>query len=350
MFRKFLWGAAAAGVAVLTALPVAAQAAEAPIRIRLGYQSLWANGGEIFEVLRHTNILELNGLSAEFKTFTYGGPLGEAAVAGEIDNVFAADAPTLRAAARIPGTKILSRTHDQRFAILVRPDFQGGLADLRGKRLSGPFGTTVFPRSLQAIIAAGIADPFKEMTVINQDIAEQATSLQSGQIDAVTTWDPAFEQILQQKIGKILWQAPLGQGMGVQALSGKWLAHYGDDGAVRLLKSWIIATWWASQHIDQAHAWFVKTSRLSPQILQAAASVDRYLRQPVADPKSIDFTISDAEIRDTQAVVDFLHDRKLLTARIEAAPFYDAAPEKRAQAEIAAGNYPDLAKIQITAP
>jgi ABC-type nitrate/sulfonate/bicarbonate transport system substrate-binding protein len=92
-------------------LPDKAQAAE-PIKVVIGYQSLWAAGGEVVEVLRHTNIFELNGITAEYKTFTFGGPLAEAAVAGDIDNVFAADAPVLRAMARMPGSKILQRTHD----------------------------------------------------------------------------------------------------------------------------------------------------------------------------------------------------------------------------------------------
>src|ERR1700722_5775884 len=64
-------------------LPGAARAAE-PIKVVIGYQSLWAAGGEVVEALRHTNIFELNGISAEFKTFTFGGPLAEAAVAGDI--------------------------------------------------------------------------------------------------------------------------------------------------------------------------------------------------------------------------------------------------------------------------
>jgi ABC-type nitrate/sulfonate/bicarbonate transport system substrate-binding protein len=146
--RTFLIGAgtAAAGAAGLFQSPAIMSArAAGPAKITLGYQTLWAGGGQIFETLRHTNILDLVGLQADFKTFTFGGPLGEAAVAGSIDNIYAADAPTLRAAARIPGAKVLHRTHDQRFGIVVRSDFKGtGLADLKGQKLSGPFGTTVF--------------------------------------------------------------------------------------------------------------------------------------------------------------------------------------------------------------
>lgn len=340
-----LVGASATGAFPLPGLIRTANAQQ-PIKITLGYQSLWAGGGQIFETLRRTNILELNGIQAEFKTFTFGGPLGEAAVAGSIDNIFAADAPTLRAAARIPGSKVLQRTHDQRFAIVARPDFEGGLADLKGKRLSGPFATTVFPRSIQAIVAAGVSEPFKQIRIVNQDVAEQAESLRGGLVDAVTTWDPTYEQLIQQKIGKVLWQSPAGAS-GIQALSGPWLERYGEDGAVRFLKSWIIATWWTSNHIAEADEWFGKTSRLAPHLLTVADKADRYLRQPVADVRTLDFTISAPEIADTQKVLDFLHEQKLLTNRLEAAPFYDQGPLKRAQAEVAAGRIPELSKIAV---
>lgn len=345
--RQFLVGSGLA-VGALSGLAPTRSRSRERITVTLGYQSLWAGGGSVFEALRHTNILELHGVEASFRTFTYGGPLAEAAVAGAIDNVFAADAPTLRAMARIPGSKVLQRTHDQRFAVIARPDFTGGLADLRGKRLSGPFATTVFPRCIQAIVAAGVKEPFKDIRIVNQDVAEQADAMRAGAVDAVTTWDPTFENLIRQKLGRVVWQAPLGAGSGIQGFSGPWLQRYGQDGAVRLLKAWIVATWWTSRNIGQADAWFSRTSRLDADILTAADNADRYLRSPVADIRTLDFLIPARDVQDTQGVLDFLHDQKLLSNRIEAAPFYDMAPLERAQREIAAGDHIDLGRIGIT--
>ncbi|MDA9490306.1 hypothetical protein XI08_18895 [Bradyrhizobium sp. CCBAU 11361] len=348
--RTFLIGAGTAigGLATGFPRPAIVSAQSKPLsRITLGYQSLWAGGGQIFEALRHTNILELNGIEAEFKTFTFGGPLGEAAVAGRIDNIYAADAPTLRAISRIPGSKVLHRTHDQRFGIVVRNDFKGTtLVDLKGVKLSGPFGTTVFPRSIQAVVAAGIKEPFKDITIINQDIAEQAESLKSGLVDAVTTWDPTYERLLQQKIGRELWRDPKGAS-GIQALSGPWLARNGEEAAIRFLKAWTLAVWWTSNNLTQADEWFAQTSRLDASLLRAATDADRYLRAPVKDVKSLDFAVSDAEILESQRVLDFLHEQRLLTARLEAAPYYDRGPITIAQKQIATGDFSDPAKIRI---
>jgi ABC-type nitrate/sulfonate/bicarbonate transport system substrate-binding protein len=329
-------------------LPDWARAAE-PIKVVIGYQSLWAGGGEVVEVLKHTNIFELNGITAEYKTFTFGGPLAEAAVAGDIDNVFAADAPVLRAMARMPGSKILQRTHDARFGILAQPDFQGGLADLKGKKLSAPFATTTFPRSMKAIVAAGVKQPFQEMTIINQDIAEQTNAMQGHLVDAVTTWDPTMERLVQQKLAKVIWSAPRGENIGMQGFSAKWMQAHGNEGAVRFLKAWIMATWWTSNHIDQAHEWFAKTSRLPIDLLKIATDFDRNLGTPIADINKVDLTLSDADIASSQDVMNFLYDNKLLTTKIEVKPYFDMGPLTEAEAEIKAGKVPDLKAIKVVA-
>ncbi|MFG1465032.1 hypothetical protein V5F77_19285 [Xanthobacter sp. DSM 24535] len=344
--RLFAGGILACSIAAGTAPAHAAD----PIKVAVGYQSLWAGGGEVVEVLRHTNIFELNGIEATFKTFTFGGPLAEAAVAGDIDNVFAADAPVLRAMSRMPGSKILQRTHDARFGILVQPGFQGGLADLKGKKLSAPFATTTFPRAMKALVAAGIKDPFKEMTIVNQDIAEQTSAMQGGLVDAVTTWDPTMERMIETKTAKTLWVAPRGENIGLQGLSGKWIEKYGREGEVRFLKAWIMATWWASNHMPQAHEWFAKTSRLAPNLLEIATNFDRNLAAPIPDLAKVDLSVSQADITGAQGVMDFLYANKLLNAQLDVKPFYDMGPLKQAEEEIAAGKYPPLADIKVITP
>lgn len=337
---RFMVAVAASGLVPFSAF------GQQPIEMNIGYQSLWATGGEIFETLKRTNILELNGIKGNFKTFTYGGPLGEAAVAGEIDNIFAADAPVLRAVARIPGAKVLARTHDQRFAIIAQRDFKGGLVDLRGKTLSGPFGTTTFPRCIEHIVAAGIRDPFKEIKIINQDVAEQATSLQSRAVDAVTTWDPTQERLIQAGY-KVLYASKPGEGGGWMGLSGKFLSKYGEEGAVRFLKAWIMAAWWTSNNIETAHDWFAETSRIDKGLLRVSAQADRYLKSKVADIKTMDFVIDEDQMRASQRVMDFLHAQKLLQARMDVAQYLDMRYIRKAQTDIDAGRLPKLSDIKV---
>jgi sulfonate transport system substrate-binding protein len=345
--RQALRLTGAAAIAI-TGFPALAQSS-APNKITLGYQTLWAGGGEIWETLRNTNILELHGIEAEFKTFTSGPPLGEAAVAGAVDNFFAADAPVLRAAARLPGSKVLARSHDARYAVLAQPDFKGGLADLRGKTLSGLFGTTVFPRAVRQITAAGVAEPFKEIRIINQDVADAAASLQAKQVDAIVTWDPTQEKL--QRLGyKSIYDSKQGENFGWIGLTGNWLQKNGDDAAVRFLKAWITAAWWTSNNLEQSRTWFAATSRIDKDILLVAENADRYLRKPVADIATIDFRIDAATAQGSQAVIDFLVSQKLLAQRIDVNAFVDVSAIERAQVDIKAGRRIDPARIAVRRP
>jgi ABC-type nitrate/sulfonate/bicarbonate transport system substrate-binding protein len=348
--RQFLAGSGVAlGALAATGLssrPALSQ--PKPVKITLGYQTLWAAQGEIFETLRRTNILELNGVQAEFKTFTFGGPLAEAAVAGEIDNIVAADIPVLRGAARLPGTKILARTHDARWALVSQPDFTGGLGDLRGKKLSGAFATTTFPRSVEAIVAAGIKDPFRELTIINQDVAEQVNALQSKQVDIVSTWDPTLEKLVRSGY-RLVHESARGDNPAWFALTGKWLAANGEDAAVRVLKAFVTAVWWTSNNIDTAHGWFSQTSRIDRELLIAATQQDRYLSAPVPDITTLDFQIAAAQSESSQRVINFLVERKLLQTPIEVSPFIDNSLVRRAEKEIAAGPRLALGDIKVVA-
>jgi len=318
------------------------------VKMTFGYQSLWATGGEISETLRRTNILALNGIVADFKTFSQGAALGEAYVAGATDNQFAGDFPTLFAVARKPG-KVISRTHDWRYAILVTQDFKGTrLADLKGKRFAAPVGSAVFPRAMGHLISAGLKDPFSDLTIINQDIGEQVAALQGKSVDAVLSWDPTVERILQTGLAKPLYMSKPGEGQGWLAVSQEFLDKTGRDGTVRFMKAWIMSIWWASNNVATAQKWFGETSRIPVDLLVASAKQDRYLKQPVQDIKSIDLLISDQDIRDTQAGMDFQVARKLRTNKTDVASLVDMQYLRQAQRDIAEGKHPALAEIKMT--
>src|SRR5262245_50571137 len=66
-----------------------------PTPIRIGWQTAWVPQAQLAMVLKNTKFLESNGLRGEFKSFSYGGPLSEAALADQIDVLFAADQPAI---------------------------------------------------------------------------------------------------------------------------------------------------------------------------------------------------------------------------------------------------------------
>jgi len=347
---RFLRAAAGASTVAATTpalfLRSTARARAAEWQVRIGYQALWATAGNVYETLRHTNIFERNGISAEFKTFTYGGPLGEAAVAGYIDNVIAADVPVIRAVERAKGWKVTNRLQDSRFAVMVAPDFKGSsLNDLIGKTVAAPFGTNVFPATVLHMISIHIPNPLQEIRFINQDIAEQAVALQAKQVDAVISWDPTEAELERKNLARILWPSA---NFGWQGFSPKVLENTGL--MVALMKSFAEAVWWTSNHVQQARDWFGKTSRIGAYALEKSDSADRFQKVPIKDLREIDLAIPEAEIRKSQLIMDFLLERGLLSEKANVTQDVDMAFWKEAKAQIDARKHLKLADIKIVTP
>ena len=61
--------------------------------VKLGWQPPWANQGQLVTILERTDLLQREGVKVDFVPFTYGGPMSEAALAGQIDIMFAGDQP-----------------------------------------------------------------------------------------------------------------------------------------------------------------------------------------------------------------------------------------------------------------
>lgn len=317
--------------------------------LRIGYHAAWNGQGEIYETLAHTNILELNGVPATFHVFAYGGPLAEAAVAGDLDIGMAADVPILRVVGRRPEWKVVNRTHDWTWSVLVRPDSGiKTLADLRGKRLAAPFGTSVFPRTYRQLLKAGFKEPFKEITLINGDLGEQVEALQSKSVDAVASWTPTSQKIIEAGLAVPIYESTKDDGLAWQALGPAVLKDRGL--AVRYLKAFVTAVWWASNHLDQAQKWYSETSHISPEMLRLLAKDDRYLRAPVRDIKKIDLAITPKETKEVQGVMDFLVEQKLLTEKMDVSHAVDDSLIRQAQADIRDGKLPPLASIAVVKP
>jgi ABC-type nitrate/sulfonate/bicarbonate transport system substrate-binding protein len=123
-----------------------------------------------------------------------------------------------------------------------------------------------------------------------------------------------------------------------------------NDLTVRYLKAFIMAVWWASNNLDIAQKWYAETSKITPDMLRVFAADDRYLRAPVHDIKTIDLSITPAEIAEVQGVMDFLVEQKLLTAKMDVNSAIDNRHILQAQKEIQGGKHPSLSAIKIVKP
>jgi ABC-type nitrate/sulfonate/bicarbonate transport system substrate-binding protein len=317
-----------------------AQQAQAPIRI--GWQTGWSTQGQLAQVLKHTDILDHYGLVGDFKGFSYGGPLNEAALAGELDVIFTADQPAVTLIARSANWKIVARLIDFRACLIVPPDSPAKTtSNLRGKTVAIPFGSGTHRIALSMFKSAGLM-PDRDVKLRNLDILEQSTLAQTavggrwGEIDAMASWDPTVALLESKKLARVLESRPA---LSVVVISEDFIKR-NPEAVVRFLKSYRLAYAYYATHAQQANGWFVEETKtqLPNEVLDAAAAFERNMKaKSVSD---IQVALSNAELAQIQEGADFGLAQKL-TAR---------SPNMRAATDLSfltsAVNSPELMKLE----
>jgi ABC-type nitrate/sulfonate/bicarbonate transport system substrate-binding protein len=310
----------AAVLVVLGAFAVAGPTAVAtdlpPVRI--GWQVPWATQGQIVQSLKRTNVLELNGLRAAFKGFSYGGPLNEAALGGEVDVIFTADQPAAILLSRGAAWKIVARMMYNRVALYVPPDSAiKSVAELRGKTVAMPFGAAAQREALRAMTTSGL-DPARDLRVINLDIYEQSgivrggTRTSWGQIDAMAGFDPVPAMFEEEGRARMLH---VGQVVSLLLVSED-LARRRPADVRAFLRSFLGAYWYYATNRDLADRWFQDESRLTfaPGVLARAAAVEPNTR--VTRPDQLDVWLTEDHLARIQEGADFIFRQRLTTVQV----------------------------------
>lgn len=324
--------------------------AEESISIRIGWQTSWATQGQIAMVLKKTNILELNGLKGEFKSFTYGGPLNEGALAGEVDVIFTADQPACILLARGAKWKIIGRLIYNRVGTIVPPDSRiKSIADLKGKSIGIPFGAAAQRETLKALKEAGL-DPQKDVRCLNIGIYEQVNVIQKGNnrnwpnIDAFSTWDPPLADLELRKKARVL---DYGLVTAVIVMSESFIQKH-PDAVVGFLKSYITAFYYYATHQQEANMWFKEEAKLDfdTAVLDLAASVEPNLKATTLE--EVNISLSDNDIQKIQSGADFIYEQKLTDKHIkDVREYINLDFLKEAVREFASGGNDYLSKIKI---
>lgn len=132
--------------------------------------------------LMHTNIPELTGVELDYIGFSYGGPLNQAALAGEVDLMLTADQPAAALMFRSDGYKVVARMMNNRTCTYVPPESSvRSLKDLSAKSLAGPVGAAA-----ERVVLAALKDNGLELDSINFgniDMGQQAALIAAGSSD-----------------------------------------------------------------------------------------------------------------------------------------------------------------------
>jgi len=258
--------------------------------------------------------MELNGLKGEFKGFTYGAPLNEAALAGEIDVGFVADQPAVSLLARGAKFKIVARLINFRAAVIVPPESEiKQVSDLKGKAVAIPFGSTTHRIVLRMLKDAGL-EPGKDVRIINMDITEQSGVVVAGSkkrwkggVDAMASWDPNVAIFESDGLARVLKYE---LGLGIVYMSEEFIKRR-PEAAISFLKAYVEAYYYYATHQQQANRWFAEEARIqfNPSLLDVAASFEPNVA--VKSVEEIDVNIYERHVKMMEEGAEFAFSLKL---------------------------------------
>lgn len=288
-------------------------------KIRIGWQIPWATQGQLVQILKHTGILGENKLEADFKGFSYGGPLNEAALAKEIDVVLTADQPAATLIAKNPDWVIIGRLMYNRVSLYVPPNSPiNKVADLKGKTVAMPFGAAAQRMTLKAEKDAGL-DPNKDVNNINLGIYEQSDlvrdtkAIKWGSIDALAGFDPTPAIFEEKGLTRNLQVSNV---VSLIVVSREYIQRY-PEAPANLLKSFIEAYDYYRNNIGQSDSWFIEEAKLdiTPDVLKLSASPEPNLK--VTDKKDIRLGFTDEDYQIMQEAADFIYGQDLVKTKVD---------------------------------
>jgi ABC-type nitrate/sulfonate/bicarbonate transport system substrate-binding protein len=292
--------------------------------VRIGWQIAWATQGQLAQVLINTNALQLCDLKGDFKSFTYGAPLSEAALAGQLDVAFIGDQPAVNLLSRSNDWKLVAKLMDFRVAIVIPMNSPiKSIADLKGKTLGIPFGASTHRVALQMLEEAGL-NPTKDVNIVNIDILEQSDIVNSGKgkswpkVDAFASWDHHIALYESKGLAKILKS---GTALGVIAISQKFI-DANPEAAISFLAAFKLAYYYYANNQDQADKWFFDAAegKFDLKILRDVGSFEPNLSKKQLNEMAIDFSTQNITMLQTAA--HFAYNQKLIQHSVKIQDLY----------------------------
>lgn len=257
-----------AGVFALTVLLAGeskgAEEEEASVPIRIGWQIPQVTQAAIVQVLKRTDVLTRYGLEPNLIPFSFGTPEVEAALAGELDALFAGDQPAINLLAHGGKWKIVARLYDDKVSVIVPQDSQiHTIADLRGKTVASPFGSIAHREAFLEQQAAGL-DPEKDVKNLDMDILNIRNAVLEGSdetwegFDAAAVWAPHSTAFELSGHARNLTDTPA---LGVVAISNEFMTKH-PEATVQFLVGLVRAWDFFSRNPDRVMRWYNDDTQL----------------------------------------------------------------------------------------
>ncbi|MFP5020677.1 ABC transporter substrate-binding protein [Pseudonocardia phyllosphaerae] len=291
--------------------PPVDRAALAGVTLAVGDQK-----GGSQSLLRAAGLLDDLPYRVQWRTFTSGPPLIEAARAGAIDVGGTGNTPVIFAAAAKARVQIVSanRGNSASDAVLVRPGSPLRTAeDLRGKRIAVAKGSSAHGQLLSTLRAAGMTLDDVDATFLAPSDAYAAW--RQGDVDAWAVWDPYTSQAVHDDHARVLVDGTrTANGYGFQVASNAALADPARSAAVAdLLARIAAAQTYSDTHREQrAKVWSDET-KLPLAVTRAA----------VASGVDLPVPLDDAVVASEQQLSDSFTEAGVIPGRADFGAFVD---------------------------
>jgi sulfonate transport system substrate-binding protein len=247
--------------------PAASDSAWAGLTFIIGQQ---ASG--IVTLVKDSGTLDNAPYKVQWALFSYGPPLVAAEDSGQVDIGDVGDIPPINGAAKDTGFRVVAAeepvtsTEAGDYILVPKGSPIKTLADLRGKTVAVPIGSSANGFLLSAIESVGLSP--KTVDFVNLAPGPGAAAFDSGKVDAWAIWQPQIS-IEQQKGTRILLAGhpPLDYDTGFYVASLKDLQNPVRRAALTdLLERLARAYQWGDDHISAWEQAVEQETQVTPQI------------------------------------------------------------------------------------
>ncbi len=281
------------------------------VTIRVGWMTSWADAGRVVESLIHTDIPKRNGVNIAFRSFFFGPPMNEAALAGDVDVTVVGDMPALALLAASDDWSVICRTLYFPYGLLVGKHVTArDVAGLKGMKIGVGFGTGPQPTLYRWLEEAGL-DLKSDVTLVNLLPQEMAEAFRANRVDAIIIWEPTLSLLESSFGGRVLREAV---GVGFMCVRNSIIAQHPD--AVRAyITSWREGILYASQHVEETKALYARDCGLPVDLLGKIRIVDQNLS--ARHLNDVDVRLTEEDIAKNQRKADFAFEQGLLKRRVD---------------------------------
>lgn len=256
-----------------------------------------------------------DGVTVTFTEFESGPPENESFAAGQQDVGVMGNVPSISGVAAGQDRTFIgiSTNGEKTQAVLVPADSDiKSAADLKGKKVGLVVGS--ISQNLLDTLLKQEGLSINDVELVNLATAEQSEALATGQIDAVTTWQPTISQLQNDGIAEVLADGT-GVFLGENTIfsSDSYLEENPEIVKI-FLQQYARAAQELTDNLDQYAEEYADKYGIDQNLLKQAL-VDADF--PIA--------LTDADIEDLQGTADFLYDSGIVSTQVTVSEHVDAS-------------------------